>query len=80
MTEQIIPLAEGPVLAPGTTEVQLVGGPQSIPRRIVVPVEEAAYGKVKVPYLAGYEHFVRAVHDDETSNLFSWSTRTKIAE
>ena len=61
------------------TEVHLEGGPDSIPRKLVVTEEEVAYGKVKVPHLAGYEHFVRKITDDARF-LFSWSTRTKIAE
>jgi hypothetical protein len=67
------------VLDPGTTEVFLEGGPDDIPRRLVVTHEQVDDGKVKVPYLAGYEHFVRKITDD-AAYLFSWSIRTKIAE
>ena len=64
---------------PSTTEVFLEGGPDSIPRRLFVTLEQVAEGKVKVPHLAGYEHFVRKVTED-AAYLFSWTTRTKIAE
>src|SRR4051794_14934430 len=61
------------------TEVLLEGGPDDIPRRLFVTREQIADGKVKVPYLSGYEHFVRKITDD-AANLFAWTTSTKIAE
>lgn len=61
--------------APTTVEVQLKGGPNSIPRRLRVTATEIANGKIKVPYLAGYEHF-----ELDGPNIFSWTTRTKFAE
>jgi hypothetical protein len=62
------------------TEVDLEGGPNDIPRRFLATAAQLAYGKIKVPYLAGYEHFERVVSDSARPDLFSWTTRTKIAE
>jgi hypothetical protein len=79
------PMAEQHTYAPAavldseTAEIFLEGGPNDIPRRLVVTREQVAEGKVKVPYLAGYEHFVRKITDD-AEYLFSWSVRTKVAE
>lgn len=70
---------DSPGLGPNTAEVSLEGGPDGIPRRLVVTREQVAEGKVKVPYLAGYEHFVRKITDDARF-LFSWTNRTNIAE
>lgn len=70
---------EAPEAPDGTAEVHLVGGPTSIPRRVLVSLEEATYGKIKIPHLSGYEHFVRAA-DEAAPDLFSWVARTKIAE
>ena len=61
-------------------EVSLEGGPTEIPRRFVVTAAEAAYGKVKVPYLAGYEHFEREAAAGDEPDPFAWTRRTKIAE
>jgi hypothetical protein len=65
---------------PDAVEVNLEGGPNDIPRRLFASAAEIAYGKIKVPYLAGYEHFERDPADGARSDLFSWTTRTKIAE
>ena len=61
-------------------EVSLEGGPTDIPRRFVVTAAEAAYGKIKVPYLAGYEHFERDPAAGAEPDPFAWTRRTKIAE
>ncbi|GAA0903753.1 hypothetical protein GCM10009557_79480 [Virgisporangium ochraceum] len=65
---------------PDTIEVNLEGGPNGIPRRFPATAAQLAYGKIKVPYLAGYEHFERVLSDNARPDLFSWTTRTKIAE
>lgn len=46
---------------------------------MVASVEQLVYGKIKVPYLAGYEHFERRFGDGSPL-LFTWTARTKIAE
>lgn len=79
MPEQNVIVTAGAVAPAGPVEVFLEGGPTNIPRSVMATAEEFAYGKVKVPYLAGYEHFVRTSQDDDR-NSFSWSARTKIAE
>lgn len=68
------------MISPDTVEVSLAGGPLGIPRRLVATAEQIAYGKIKVPYLAGYEHFERDLTDTAWPGLFSWTARTKIAE
>jgi hypothetical protein len=78
MAEHTLHLADASA-PPGTTEVRLEGGPASIPRRLVISLADAEYGKIKIPHLAGYEHFIRAA-EDVASDLFSWAARTKIAE
>jgi hypothetical protein len=61
-------------------EVILRGGPAGIPRRFEVTATDVAYGKIKVPYLAGYEHFERDPEAVGRPELFAWTRRTKIAE
>ncbi|MBQ0977983.1 DUF5988 family protein [Micromonospora zamorensis] len=69
-----------PALAPSEPVlVFLQGGPADIPRTVVASVEQLVYGKIKVPYLAGYEHFERRFGDGSPL-LFTWTARTKIAE
>jgi hypothetical protein len=63
----------------GSVEVFLQGGPDSIPRTMLATDDQLAYGKIKVPYLAGYEHFERRPGDGSPL-LFAWTFRTKIAE
>ncbi len=74
-------ILDAPVTAqrPEAVEVLLQGGPDSIPRTRLVTDDELLYGKIKVPYLAGYEHFERTPGDGSPL-LFAWTTRTKIAE
>jgi len=67
-----------------TPNAILVGGPDTIPadQRIrYVPEPEV---KVKVPWLAGYEHFVatddRQLVEGFELGVFAWSGCTKIAE
>ncbi|MCZ7373697.1 DUF5988 family protein [Micromonospora chokoriensis] len=80
MPQQYLTL-DRPAAAP-TSEPVLVflqGGPDGVPRTVVATVEQLVYGKIKVPYLAGYEHFERRVGDGAPL-LFTWTGRTKIAE
>lgn len=71
-------MAEKDVLTgPTTVEVELQGGPSGIPRRILATTTEIANGKIRVQYRAGYEHFEC---DGSDPDVFSWTTRTKIAE
>lgn len=61
----------------GTVEVVLEGGPVDLPRTLLVAPTAAAGDKIKVPRLAGYEHFEKPAGP---GNVFVWTTRTKIAE
>ena len=78
MTTYEFPVRSTTVPSPDTHEVSLDGGPTGIPRRFVVTAAEVAAGKIKVPYLAGYEHFER--DPAIAGRPFSWTRRTKIAE
>ncbi|MFI6513450.1 DUF5988 family protein [Streptosporangium sp. NPDC050855] len=42
-------------------DITLEGGPADIPRTVRVDDATAAYGKIKVPWGNGYEHFERPV-------------------
>ncbi|NRQ37581.1 hypothetical protein HII36_37985 [Nonomuraea sp. NN258] len=64
-------------MSEATVEVVLQGGPSHIPAEQRVSKDAAAYGKVKIPSGAGYEHFERVAAD---SLVFRWTGRTKIAE
>lgn len=62
------------------TEVLLEGGPVDIPRRW----QTADPGHIRVPRMAGYEHFeptgrVDRVGDREVA-VYRWSYRTRVAE
>ncbi|MEW9534552.1 DUF5988 family protein [Microbispora sp. NPDC049125] len=67
------------VLSEEDVYVVLEGGPAAIARIQRVTASEAAYGKVKIAYLAGYEHFERVI-DPSDDLVFRWTARTKIAE
>jgi hypothetical protein len=60
-----------------TVEVVLQGGPVDVPRTLLVPATTAAGYKIKVPRLAGYEHFEKP---GDSGNVFVWTYRTRIAE
>lgn len=65
----------------GFVDVELVGGPAGGPTRLNVPLSAVAEGKLKVQRSGGYDHYVRAQPDDRDDVLiFTWATRTKIAE
>ncbi|MDI5962390.1 DUF5988 family protein [Streptantibioticus silvisoli] len=65
-------------------DVVLTGGPADIPENLGVPKSMVEDGKVKIQRLGGYEHYERSggIGTGETagSPVFSWTTRTKIAE
>ncbi len=66
-----------------TIRVALEGGPADIPSQMLLENSVLAEGKVKVPYLGGYEHFElvdgHAPAADDVP-VFRWSMRTKVAE
>lgn len=62
-------------------DVELVGGPSGAPTRVAVPASAVADGKLKVQRSGGYDHYERAQSGDRGQvPVFTWSTRTKIAE
>ncbi|MFJ6199910.1 DUF5988 family protein [Micromonospora sp. NPDC092111] len=66
-------------------DVVLEGGPTGLPATARAQSAPAGTGRIKVPYLGGYEHFERSGdHDglDDASRVvvFRWTMRTKIAE
>jgi hypothetical protein len=71
-----------PAEPPDAEEAFLEGGPASLPpnlrRVLIAPFTDV----VKVPFLGGYEHFVRAEPGvpDGTAAVFRWSGRTQVAE
>ncbi|WP_327091557.1 DUF5988 family protein [Nonomuraea sp. NBC_01738] len=62
---------------PNLVDVVLQGGPTRIERFQSVDDHSVSYGKIKIPFGAGYEHFERVSGDDL---VFAWTMRTKIAE
>jgi hypothetical protein len=62
------------------TEIFLEGGPVDIPRQWRTDAD-AAPGHVRVPRLAGYEHFEPTGRvDDREVAIYQWTYRTRIAE
>jgi hypothetical protein len=65
------------------TEVLLEGGPADIPR-YWRPETDATAEHIRVPRLAGYEHFepTGRVHqvDDREVAIYRWMYRTRVAE
>ncbi|MBO4163580.1 MULTISPECIES: DUF5988 family protein [Micromonospora] len=67
-------------------DVVLEGGPVGLPATDRAHSAPVGTGRIKVPYLGGYEHFERSGdHDglnDDASRVvvFQWTMRTKIAE
>ena len=64
-------------------EVVLVGGPLDLPVAVRFRRAGRTDTKIKVGHRAGYEHFERVDDADAGSALplvFTWTTRTRIAE
>ncbi|MFG2004640.1 DUF5988 family protein [Spirillospora sp. NPDC048911] len=65
----------------GFVDVELVGGPAGGPTRVNVPVSAVDEGELKVERGGGYDHYVRAQPGGGAEvPVFTWATRTKIAE
>lgn len=72
-----------PQPADGAVEVHLLGGPEGMPRKLWLPGGLASDEKLKIRYLAGYEHYERTPWARGTTGsglTFTWSMRTRIAE
>jgi hypothetical protein len=66
-----------------TVKVTLKGAPDGMPETVLVRFAELSHDRLKIPYRAGYEHFVpetttRGVPEDGA--VFVWCDRTKFAE
>ncbi|SBT43739.1 DUF5988 family protein [Micromonospora auratinigra] len=70
----------------GHFDVLLEGGPAGLPATARERSAPAGTGRIKVPYLGGYEHFERTEDTDGANDdasrivVFHWTMRTKIAE
>ncbi|MEQ0564000.1 DUF5988 family protein [Amycolatopsis sp. NEAU-NG30] len=65
-----------------TVKVTLKGAPDGMPETVLVRCAELAHDRLKIPYRAGYEHFVPENHRGvpEDGAVFVWCDRTKLAE
>lgn len=64
-----------------TVKVTLKGAPEGMPETVLV--DARAQDRLKIPYRAGYEHFVpeTTTHGvPEDGAVFVWCDRTKFAE
>ena len=75
--------------ADAEVEVTLKGGPEGLPETVVVGPAQLRDQRLKIPFRAGYEHFVpeRPAGDSKTrdsktrdSAVFVWCDRTEFAE
>ncbi|MEU4250238.1 DUF5988 family protein [Amycolatopsis sp. NPDC026612] len=66
-----------------TVKVTLKGAPDGMPETVLVRFTDLSDTRLKIPYRAGYEHFVpeTASHGvPEDGAVFVWCDRTKFAE
>ena len=67
--------------ADAEVEVTLKGGPDGLPETVVVRVAQLRQARLKIPFRAGYEHFVPEQQGKAGDNaVFVWCDRTKLAE
>jgi hypothetical protein len=69
--------------ADAEVEVTLRGGPDGLPETVVVRAAQLREPRLKIPFLAGYEHFVPAPRGSGRAGdnaVFVWCDRTKLAE
>ncbi|KWV30974.1 DUF5988 family protein [Micromonospora rifamycinica] len=84
--DDLAPVSGARRFGDGHVDVVLEGGPVGLPAVDRARSALAGTGRIKVPYLGGYEHFERrGDHDgraDDASRVvvFHWTMRTKIAE
>lgn len=67
----------------GSVEVTLVGGPEDIHGKLWLPEELGNAEKIRIRYLAGYEHYEQTCQSAATGGadrVLTWTMRTKIAE
>ncbi|HEY3466113.1 MAG TPA: DUF5988 family protein [Amycolatopsis sp.] len=66
-----------------TVKVTLKGAPDGMPETVLVRRGDLVSNRLKIPYRAGYEHFVpepRPQSVPEDGAVFVWCDRTKVAE
>lgn len=67
-----------------TLNALLIGGPTGLPDTERLRHVHSVDQKVKIPWQAGYEHFVATAERREVEGrdlvVFSWTERTNIAE
>jgi hypothetical protein len=67
-----------------TVKVTLKGAPDGMPETVLVRFAELSHDRLKIPYRAGYEHFVPESNSPhgvpEDGAVFVWCDRTKFAE
>ena len=69
--------------ADAEVEVTLKGGPEGLPGTVVVDPAQLRDQRLKIPFRAGYEHFVPERTADANAGdnaVFVWCDRTKLAE
>jgi hypothetical protein len=59
--------------------VNLKGGPDGMPATVSIRLSELSSSRLKIPFKAGYEHFVLVGGTPEVP-VFLWCDRTKVAE
>ncbi|BBC29257.1 hypothetical protein SGFS_005480 [Streptomyces graminofaciens] len=67
----------------GSIEVTLVGGPSGMAKKLWLPPEADGARKLKIQYLAGYEHYEQTSQSSDhsdSSRVLTWTMRTQIAE
>ncbi len=66
-----------------TVDVTLKGAPDGMPETVRIPVTALSADRLKIPFRAGYEHFVPDVNARSETGIgavFLWCDRTKLAE
>ncbi|MER7167602.1 DUF5988 family protein [Micromonospora sp. NPDC000207] len=66
--------------APVAIQVELEGGPASLPPELRRQRISPDAPKVKIPFNGGYEHFERTDDENREPVVFRWSYRSRIAE
>ncbi|MEU1889322.1 DUF5988 family protein [Micromonospora sp. WMMD987] len=80
--DDLAPVSSARRFGDGHVDAVLEGGPVGLPAVDRARSALAGTGRIKVPYLGGYEHFERRGDHDDASRVvvYHWTMRTKIAE
>ncbi len=66
-----------------SVKVTLKGAPDGMPGTVLVGIAELSAHRLKIPFRAGYEHFVLegdSIGQPAEGATFVWCDRTKVAE